>query len=603
MNRHAIEHKTVPKDIYPSSRNNLIFRMKAARNDVRSCRLVYWPRTKTAAEDRRYANMSCVQRDDLFDYFQVSVHFRKPARYTKYFFELTGMDGEKIWVSAFGLDSHIPEDGFFEYLYANDNDVIHVPDWAKGQIYYQIFPDRFYNGDHSNDLAETVPWGSAPTRENFMGGDLAGIIKKLDYIQKLGADCLYLTPIFKATFNHKYDTSDYYSVDPGFGTHEDLKELVEQCHSRGMKILLDGVFNHCGVNFAPFQDLLKNQEKSAFRDWFYVTRYPVAISHESYECVGGYKWMPKLRSSNPEVRRFILDVMDFWIKTAGIDGWRLDVADEVDYKVWQYARAELKSKYPESLLIGESWGDASKMLEGDQMDCAMNYVFRDAVKDFFAAGSITASEFDARINRMLANRYDAVNEVMYNLLDSHDTPRFLRECGDDIQKYQMAVAFQLLFCGSPAIYYGDEAGLTGDNDPDCRKAMVWNDSERNAVIFDWYRQLIQLRKNLKPLYEGSFLSNLCDSQSGIYGFVREAGGERVYVAINNSSHVQDVIIPVVERDAEFEDCLTNEEYKGNPFLRNERNSFYNQDLLEYSQTVVLTMKEYSVKILKIKQEV
>jgi len=603
MNKQAIEHRNNSPYIYPSSRSRLVFRLRAARGDIRSCSLVYWPRTKQDPASRKSVRLNCTLRDDLFDYFQAAVQFDKTARYTKYYFELTDTDGKTLWLSAYGLHQTLPEDGFFEYLYVNGNDVIREPEWAVGMIYYQIFPERFCNGDPTNDPADTNSWDSTPTPDNFMGGDLAGIIRKLDYIRDFGADCIYLNPVFEADFNHKYATTDYYRVDPQFGTNEDLKKLADECHARGMKIVLDGVFNHCGTHFGPFRDLLKNQEKSSFRDWFYVTGYPVQVSEECYECVGGYKWMPKLCSSNPEVRAFILDVMKYWIREAGIDGWRLDVADEVDRAVWQYARCEIKDMAPDFLLIGETWGDASRMLQGDQMDSVMNYVFRDAVRDFFAYGKIAPSEFDARINRMLACHADEINGTMYNLLDSHDTERFLRACGDDTRKLKIAAAFQMLFCGCPAVYYGDEIGMSGDNDPDCRKPMIWDEEKQTLDVFAWYRKLIGLRKRYASLRFGSFRTALCIDGDKTYGFVREADGERIYAVLNNSSEEKTVTLPLTESAAVWEDLLTGEEYRAEPINPGNGETFYNHDLQEYSQTLVLPVKAYSVKVLKTKVEV
>lgn len=602
MIKQAIEHRNLPGYIYPNSRRSLVFRIRAARGDIRSCRLVYWPRTKTDPADRKSVEMTCIQRDDLFDYFRAEVGFEKTARYTKYYFVLADMAGETLWLSAFGLQRELPEDGFFEYLYVNGNDVIREPEWACGQIYYQIFPERFYNGDPSNDPENTQDWESVPTPENFVGGDLAGIIGKLDYISDLGADCIYLNPVFAADFNHKYATTDYCRVDPQFGTNEDLKNLVAQCHARGMRIVLDGVFNHCGIRFAPFCDLLEKQEQSAYRDWFYVTRYPVEVSEECYECVGGYKWMPKLRSSNPDVRAFILDVMKFWIREAGIDGWRLDVADEVDRAVWQYARCELKEMDPDLLLIGETWGDASRMLQGDQMDSVMNYVFRDAARDFFAYGKITPCEFDARINRMLACHAEEINGAMYNLLDSHDTVRFLRECGDDTRKLKLAAAFQMLFCGSPAVYYGDEIGMTGNNDPDCRKSMIWDDDKRDKDIYDWYRKLIGLRKREAALRAGSFRTILC-GDGNVFGFVREKDGEKIFAIMNNSPEATEITVPLAGEARIWEDLLTGGEYGSELLDPDAARTFYNHDLLEYSQSLVLAVEGYSVKVLKNKMEV
>lgn len=598
MIKHAIEHLPVTKYIYATSRSDLIIRIRVAKEDIIECKLIYWPRNIQNKNSRNRKLMKCKQRDDLFDYFEVPISFHKVARYMKYYFELTSKNSEKIYVSAYGIREIEPEEGYFEYLYANDNDVIKLPDWAKGIVYYQIFPERFKNGEPNRDKNKYDPWGSLPTRENFMGGNLKGIIEEIDYIKELGVDCIYLNPIFKADFNHKYATIDYFNVDPDFGTNEDLKSLVLECHKRNIKIILDGVFNHTGIQFKPFLDVIEKQEDSKYKDWFYITKFPVNISHHNYECVGAYKWMPKLRTSNPEVRNFILEVMEYWIREAEIDGWRLDVADEVDYEVWQESKSKLKKKYPFIILLGETWGNASKLLQGNQLDNAMNYVFRDAVLDFFVH-NIKPSEFDARLNRMLAEYHNEVNEAMYNLIDSHDTKRFLYECNENKQIFKLAVAFQFLFCGSPAIYYGDEVGMTGDNDPDCRRAMIWEKEKQDRDILKWYKKLISLRKENMAIKSGEFFSVVCDDQLNLYGFIRKNNNEDTYVIINRSNSSVNTELPVL-KGLFYEDLLDGEVIMSVPLEEND--VFHNQDLLGYSRKLPVQLPEYSIKILKFRME-
>ena len=371
-------------------------------------------------------------------------------------------------------------------------------------MYYQIFPERFRNGDGSLSPPNTEPWGSKPTRENFMGGDLPGIIEKLDYIAELGVTCIYLTPVFASLSNHKYDTIDYYKIDPHFGTKDDLKRLVDGAHRRGMRVILDGVFNHCGYYWPIFQDVVRNSATSKYRDWFFVQRYPVQPDPERYDCVGHYKWMPKLNLSNKETRCYFIGVGKYWLRESGADGWRLDVADEVPVTFWEEFAYEVKREFPDCILIGETWGDAGKLVEPGRLDSAMNYLFRDAVRDWLALGKISASEFAGRANRTLALYPYEVSLRMYNPLDSHDTVRFLTYCGGNEESHRLAVALQMTFPGCPAVYYGDEVGMDGGNDPDCRKAMDWERAESKAGPYEWYRRLIALRKSSKALTRGDF---------------------------------------------------------------------------------------------------
>ena len=307
-----------------------------------------------------------------------------------------------------------------------------------------------------------------------MGGDLAGITQQLDYIQSLGVTCLYLTPIFRAPSNHKYDTADYFEIDPAFGTKDDLRRLVDGVHARGMRIILDGVFNHCGYWWDKFQDVVKNGKASPYRSWFFIHSYPVDAERQNYDCVGHYKWMPKLNLADPDARDYFFSVGRYWLEEFGIDGWRLDVADELPTAFLEAFAAAMRACKPDCILLGETWGDAGRLVSANRLDSAMNYLFRDAAAAWLAKDALSASEFGCRLNRALALYPNETNLRMYNLLDSHDTARFLYEAGGDKARLRLAAALQMTFPGSPAIFYGDEVGLSGPNDPGCRMAMQWD---------------------------------------------------------------------------------------------------------------------------------
>lgn len=590
MKREAIQHFNTEEYVYPIKRNELVFKIRVAKKDISKCVLIYWDRTKP--ENLKKCELKCKYRDELFDYFQGKIIFHQIARYQKYYFELTDSSGNMMYYTANGLQQVIPKSGFFEYLYVNGTDVIAFPEWAKGVIYYQIFPERFCNGNRGNDPEGCKPWGTLPDREHHMGGDLQGIIQKIPYLKELGIECIYLNPIFEADFNHKYATTDYFKIDSQFGTEETFRELVDTCHSYGIRIVLDGVFNHTGVHFKPFQDVLEKQEKSRYVKWFHINHYPVEPSHHNYECVGAYKWMPKLDTSNPEVREFILKVMFYWIDNFQIDGWRLDVADEVDPSVWEEARMRIKEKYPDKILLGETWGYAGKMLRGNQMDSVMNYVFRDAIRDYIAEKSISVTQLDSRLNHMLAYYKDETDNLLYNLLDSHDTERFLYLCHENKKLLKLAAAFQMLFPGSPAIYYGDEVGMTGDNDPDCRRCMEWGDNA-DQDMHDWYRKLIQLRKDNSCIKSGSFRSIIADEMSDTYGFVRKDDMGSCYVVLHVGADMQKISCPVLEKGI-FTDL-----FSGEVLVEEDTGDlkFLNGDITEYMGKITLQMEPYSVKVI------
>lgn len=591
MNKAAVFHINTEEYVYQISRNCLVFKLKVAKKEIRQCHLVYWNRTDV--EKKKEHKMEWYARDGCFDYFQVEITYTQIARYQKYYFRIEDTEGKLYYYTTYGVMEKIPENGFFEYLYANENEVLTVPEWSKGIIYYQIFPERFCNGNKDNDPPNCLNWGTLPTRENYMGGDLRGIINKIPYLKDLGIECLYINPIFKGDFNHKYATTDYYQIDPMFGTNEDFKELVNNCHSQGIKVILDGVFNHTGINFEPFREVLEKQEASMYKDWFFINHYPVTITHHDYECVGAYKWMPKLNSANREVREFIIRVMEYWILEYGIDGWRLDVADEVDATVWQEARLLLKEKDPKILLMGETWGYGGKLLRGNQMDSVMNYLFRDAVRDYFAKEELSATEFDIRINNMLALYREETIQGLYNLLDSHDTERFMFLCDEVIWKMKLAVAFQFLFIGSPAVYYGDEVGMTGDNDPDCRRCMVWDDKV-NTEMKDWYRSFIDLRKDKKCIRKGHYRSIIADDKKDIIGFVRYLEDEEIYILIHKGDKEEFVECPVLAK-AEYTEVFSGQLYESSSVGKEK--VFLNGDMMEYRAYLEVDMDPYSVKVI------
>lgn len=535
MNLSAVLHRPTLEYIYPRSRQSLEVSLTTARGDMAAVNLLFWGRYETETSARQRVSMRAGLRDDLRDYFSASMEFDSVAAYVRYCFELVGLNGERLWLGGDGFERIEPDmdsTNFFEFLWPNCADGFASPEWSGEQVYYQIFPERFSNGDGSLTPPQSEPWGSKPTRENFMGGDLPGIIEKLDYIADLGATCIYLTPVFASLSNHKYDTIDYYKIDPHFGTKDDLKRLVDGAHKRGMRVILDGVFNHCGYYWPIFQDVVRNSATSKYKDWFFVQRYPVKPDPECYDCVGHYKWMPKLNLSNKETRCYFIGVGKYWLRESGADGWRLDVADEVPVTFWEEFAYEVKREFPDCILIGETWGDAGKLVEPGRLDGAMNYLFRDAARDWLALGKINASEFAGRANRMLSLYPYEVDLRMYNPLDSHDTVRFLTYCGGNEDSHRLAVALQMTFPGCPAVYYGDEVGMDGGNDPDCRKAMDWERADAKAGAYEWYRRLIALRKSSKALTRGDFHVSLCDDAHNACGYCRTFEDESLLVIIN-----------------------------------------------------------------------
>lgn len=415
------------------------------------------------------------------------------------------------------------------------------PNWACKAIFYQIFPDRFCNGDWSNDPVGRVAWDSQPSHSNFFGGDLKGIMNKIPYLQKLGVNALYLNPIFDSPSNHKYDTRDYLKIAPEFGDLDTFKNLIFELHQAGIRIIIDGVFNHTGDSFWAFQDIMKHGARSRFKDWYYCHGFPVTYTPSpNYECWWNFGTLPKLNHQNSEVTNYLLKIIAFWT-SLGIDGWRLDVPNEVYMDFWRIFRRLVKGINPDAFIVGEIWDEPFGWLTGDTCDAVMNYRWREAVIRYFAHGQINAEQFRLELANNRANLPWEFVISAYNLLGSHDTPRFLTVCGEDRRKFLAALAFQYTYPGIPALYYGDEIGLTGEADPGCRKTMRWSPSDQDHSILEATRKLSKLRADHQALQCGAYHDlHLGD---GVFGFVRSGKNEQFLACFNMSKECNCIEIP------------------------------------------------------------
>ena len=398
----------------------------------------------------------------------------------KYYFELITEDErwfyfEDGFVSAEQMALEGRSRQCFVFPWMNPCDIPVTPKWVNDTIWYQIFPDRFCNGDHSIDPDYVVPWrnrGKVKNEECF-GGDLAGIIQKLDYLKELGINGIYLTPINESPSNHKYDTTDYAKIDPSFGDEETFKRLVLEAHKRDMRIMLDGVFNHCGYYFAPWQDVLAKGADSEYYDWFMINEWPLDFKHGAakkgqFYTFGFFDNMPKLNTNNPAVRKYFIDICANWVENYHIDGLRLDVANEVSHRFCKELRARLKEINPDIYILGEIWHNALPWLRGDEFDAVMNYPLGESIKDFWIDKSQTNQDFEYTINRCYTNYMQQTNDVLFNLLDSHDTKR-LRSDTKNLDQYFAQLAVLFAMPGSPCIYYGTEIAMPGSYDPDWRR--------------------------------------------------------------------------------------------------------------------------------------
>lgn len=418
-----------------------------------------------------------------------------------------------------------------------------VPDWVQDAVFYQIFPDRFANGDPSNDPSNVEPWGSPPTLWGFQGGDLRGVIQRLGYLEDLGVTALYLNPIFYAGSNHRYNTIDYDRIDPRLGDDTDFDELVQAVHQRGMRLILDGVFNHSGRGFHAFVDLLENEDHSAYRDWYTVHEFPLDAfgpgKAERYEAWWGFKSLPKFNTRNPQVRAYLLGVARHWIER-GADGWRLDVPNEIDDdSFWAEFRRTVKAANADAYLLGEIWTVDPRWVGPDHFDGLMNYPAREALLEFVAAGQLRPSEFDRRLQSILAAYSPEIVRGHYLPLGSHDTPRVRTLCPDG-RRLRQLFSMQFALPGAPGIYYGDEIGLDGDKDPDSRKAFPWDPARWDVEWRAFVRRLVQVRRAEPALRRGDFASLWADDRRGLWGFARRTADREARFVANTSDSKQTV---------------------------------------------------------------
>lgn len=453
-----------------------------------------------------------------------------------------------------------------------------APAWVKDSVFYQIFPDRFARRANT-DGNGFKDWHAEPTSSGFHGGDLFGVAEKLDYLANLGVNGIYFTPVFQSASNHRYHTHDYFNVDPLLGGDEALKTLLAAAHKCGMKVVLDGVFNHASRGFFQFNHILECGPESPYADWFTVHGYPL----NAYDGKCNYiAWhdiaaLPKFNYKNPAVRAYILDIARHWLEF-GIDGWRLDVPAEVDPSFWPEFRKVARAANPNAYIVGEIWSDevdhtSVPWLTNDNFDAVMNYGVQAACLNFFIGSALPRREiawqtslrnevldgaaFAKRLTHILSLYPHEVALAQYNLLESHDTPRFLHLAGGNKNALKLAYFFLFTFPGAPSVYYGSEAGLSGGSDPQCRRAMPWSDDLRDNNLAEYFRSLAGMRRSSAALRRGTFAVVRADADT--VAFTRTAEGETVLVILNNADSARAVTLNLtgeLQKAAAFSDMLS-----------------------------------------------
>ncbi|MFD1672283.1 glycoside hydrolase family 13 protein [Agrilactobacillus yilanensis] len=516
MKTSAFYHRTESEYAFLYQPDEFVVRLRTAKNDVAQVFLYYGDpfdqREDTQGVSQwHYQTLALNKSLQTQDHQYWEVRLQPTFNRLQYGFVVLGLDQTQIFYGELGCAPVTPTTlqtmgNYFRLPYFHDIDRVPNLDWIHHTVWYQIFPERFANGDPNNDPAEILAWdiNNRPGRDSYYGGDLQGILDHLDYLQALGFNGLYLTPIFKANSNHKYDTVDYFEIDPEFGDKRTLKRLIDGAHQRGMKVMLDAVFNHIGDQSTQWQDVLTHQAQSQFKNWFHIHHFPVTYEatanfevgrHLSYETFAYNPHMPKFNTADPAAAAYLLSVARYWIEQFDIDAWRLDVADEVDHHFWRQFTTLCRSLKPDFYILGEAWHNAGPWLNGPEFSGVMNYQLTDLVTAKFLTKTISNSDFIARLNQATLAYRDQTNELVFNLLGSHDTPRVLTVAQHNLAAVQAAFAFMFCQKGTPCVYYGDEIGMVGGPDPDNRRPMIWQKGQQNQKMQQFMQALIQFKKD------------------------------------------------------------------------------------------------------------
>jgi glycosidase len=595
------------------SANTFEFKARTFKNNVEKVVLLI---------DKDRFDMQLIASDNNYNYFKKKLTLKEKEFdfcfiYKKGVTELYSLKG--------GFSSFFISDKMFHFSQTGYKRFF-TPDWVKEGIIYQIFIDRFFNGDvfKNQDFSEwyykglNLPPASGeklrpgqeyyhfvedwydikslqhnpldpdgkPDTNSFYGGDIAGVYQKLDYLEDLGITIIYFNPIFEARSNHKYDAADYKKIDPHFGSENEFKLLVKECHKRGIRIILDVAFNHTGDTFRAFREAKQKGPESEYYHWYEWKKWPLPENWKDhnpsdyYNCWWGFPHMPDLdfdksrftpfenrikdiKDADPnwDVVNYLLEVAEYWLKDMDIDGFRLDVPNEVPFWFWKLFREKVKKIKPDAYLVGEIWHNAMEWVNNEIFDAVMNYAyFKDPVIRFFNLKNYSAEEFDRALKPGLMNYPIQASQVMMNLFDSHDTFRFLEIANGNINKLKLAVLFQMTYIGVPHIWYGDEIAMRGEGDPDCRRPFNWKykEDKEKVKLRKYYKKLIKIRKENKALTSGNFQTLLYKDK--IYGFLREYENARIIVVINNDEVNKEISIPINQKNKSVRDLLTNNTY-------------------------------------------
>ncbi|MEE1200329.1 MAG: glycoside hydrolase family 13 protein [Christensenellales bacterium] len=539
MNPLAIHHLGRGVDCFALDTNTFRIRLRCAHRDFDRVELCYSPSKYSWHIHRQTDEMQLWGSDGELDYYTIDLHL--DCTLLSYIFILHSQNS--LWYySEEGFSKNYDFDRgfytFFQYPFIHDCDVHYPVSWADRTVMYQIFPERFAIGiPHKKYI--TAQWDQPPKPTDYFGGDLPGITQHLDYLTDLGVNCIYLTPVNVSKSNHKYIIDDYACVDPDFGGNEALLKLVDTAHSRGIRVLLDGVYNHCSLNFPPFLDVLEKGRASAYWNWFLIDGKEVNLKTPNYQHFGACPDMPKLNTSNPEVMKYFADIAVKWMQQFSIDGWRLDVMDEISLEFLRGFRRAVKKENPDALILGETWHNPELWLRGDQLDGVMNYGLSKSLIDYLLEKNLNARQMAARLMRLYLRTSTIAAEMNMNLISSHDTHRFLTLLKGDKARLKLAFGILFFYIGIPCIYYGDEVGMEGGYDPGCRGGFPWESEKWDRSLRALVQKLCRLRQ------EGAMDGGKIQFESVDDCLIITRKGARLL--INATDHPIDVVIHGVLR--------------------------------------------------------
>ena len=601
----GLAHAQQAWELSLSSSGAATVRTRAWAGDVAAVSLVVLRgHEETVVRMRRYGG------DGVFDYFAAETDASDgPVRYRLVFQD----GGTTLCLGPNGVAPAAQAAGAF-LLDPAAVPVFETPAWVRDGVLYQIFPERFANGDPSNDpdfaewyydgARDLPPSGKTngeyfhlvsdwydvaglsqspyrtdgkPDWNSFYGGDIEGVRENLDYLADLGVTVLYFNPLFEAKSNHKYDAATFTRIDPHFATNDEFARFVRECHGRGIRVVVDLALNHTGHTFWAFTGARARGTGSPTWSWYEWASWPVpgdlastpSPAADYYDCWWGFGQMPNLNfdlalrgGEEPGARRLedaspnwpvvehLLAAAVNWLTEADVDGFRLDVAGEVPPWFWQLFRERVRRVKPDAYIVGELWGASPEWVSGRCFDAVMNYkFFRDPVLDFVAREATDAAGFDRALAPGRFVYPDDGVRAMMNLIDSHDTERFLTTVGGDISKLKLALLFGMTYVGAPTIYYGDEIAMTGGGDPDCRRPFLWSwreDSGR-VEVHDFVRRLASVRKEHPCFTQGSFETLL--AEGSVYAFERRFGEDSAVVVMNAGREEASVTVPLRAADA------------------------------------------------------